>query len=109
MRGWPIHVYTQCSTMVSKDGCCMLHACTVYMHYFFIGRFSNCIVYYGLSLGASSLGGGRYLSLVLSGLVELPGLYVSYQLLNRYVQQIPLSYWMWLQYTQNPCNIMIIE
>ena len=56
------------------------------MHYLFIGRFSNCIVYYGLSLGASSLGGGRYLSLVLSGLVELPGLYVSYQLLNRYVQ-----------------------
>ena len=36
-------------------------------------------------MNAGSLGGGRYLSLVLSGLVELPGLYVSYYLLNRYI------------------------
>jgi MFS family permease len=48
-----------------------------------VAWFTNCIVYYGLSMNAGSLGGGRYLSLVLSGLVELPGLYVSYYLLNR--------------------------
>ena len=47
-------------------------------------RFTNCSVYYGLSMNAGSLGGGRYISLVLSGVVELPGLYVSYQLQNRY-------------------------
>ena len=46
-------------------------------------RFTNCMVYYGLSMSAGSLGGGRYISVALSGLVELPGLYISYHLLNR--------------------------
>ena len=48
-------------------------------------RFTNCLVYYGLSMSAGSLGGGRYISVALSGLVELPGLYISYLLLERYV------------------------
>ena len=48
-------------------------------------RFTNCAVYYGLSLNAGSLGGGRYLSLGLSGMVELPALYVAYQLVIRYL------------------------
>ena len=57
----------------------------IVLHLITVFRFTNCVVYYGLSMSAGSLGGGRYLSLVFSGLVELPGLYVSYELLNRYV------------------------
>ena len=37
-------------------------------------------------MSAGSLGGGRYISVALSGLVELPGLYISYHLLERYAQ-----------------------
>ena len=43
------------------------------------------MVYYGLALSAGSLGGGRYISVVLSGLVELPGLYITYHTVNRCV------------------------
>ena len=46
------------------------------------------MVYYGLSMSAGSLGGGRYISVALSGLVELPGLYISYHLMERYVHQL---------------------
>ncbi|CAI8008238.1 Solute carrier family 22 member 15 [Geodia barretti] len=46
-------------------------------------RFTDCMVYYGLSMSAGSLGGGRYISVALSGLVELPGLYISYHLMER--------------------------
>ena len=31
------------------------------------------------------MGGGRYISVVLSGLVELPGLYITYHTVNRCV------------------------
>jgi hypothetical protein len=48
-----------------------------------VAWFTNCMVYYGLSMSAGSLGGGRYISVALSGLVELPGLYVSYHLMER--------------------------
>ncbi|CAI8008236.1 Solute carrier family 22 member 15 [Geodia barretti] len=48
-----------------------------------VAWFTNCMVYYGLSMSAGSLGGGRYISVALSGLVELPGLYINYRLLNR--------------------------
>ena len=51
-------------------------------------RFTNSVVYYGLSMSAGSLGGGRYLSVVLSGLVELPGLCINYPLLNRYMDDV---------------------
>ena len=51
-------------------------------------RFTDCMVYYGLSMSAGSLGGGRYISVALSGLVELPGLYISYHLMERYVHQL---------------------
>ena len=47
-------------------------------------RFTNSVVYYGLSMSAGSLGGGRYISVALSGVVELPGLYICYYLLNWY-------------------------
>jgi MFS family permease len=45
--------------------------------------FSNSLVYYCLSMSAGSLGGGRYFSVALSGVVELPGLFVSLLLLER--------------------------
>lgn len=42
------------------------------------------MVYYGLSMRVSDLGNNRYISLSLSGLVELPAVLVAYKLLNRY-------------------------
>lgn len=43
------------------------------------------MVYYALSLSAGDLGGNRYLSFVLSGLIEIPSYILTIVLLNRCV------------------------
>jgi MFS family permease len=45
--------------------------------------FTNCTVYYALSLNASALVRGRYLPTVLFGLIELPAYCASYILITR--------------------------
>ena len=42
-------------------------------------------MYYGLSMNAANLGGDRYISFSLSGLVEIPSYVVAYFLVDRYV------------------------
>lgn len=46
--------------------------------------FTNCLAYYALSLAAGDLGGDRYISFSLSGLVELPSIMLSYYTLGRF-------------------------
>ncbi len=48
-----------------------------------LSRFTNCMVYYALSMNAGSLGDNMYISFALSGLVELPSLVVAYIAVNR--------------------------
>ena len=48
-------------------------------------RITNCMVYYGLSLNAGNLGGDRYISFSLSGLIEIPSAVLMYFLINRYI------------------------
>lgn len=43
------------------------------------------MVYYGLSLNAGNLGGDRYISFSLSGLIEIPSAVLMYFLINRYI------------------------
>jgi len=43
------------------------------------------MVYYGLSMNAANLGGDRYISFSLSGLIEIPSYIVAYFLVDRYV------------------------
>ena len=49
----------------------------------FVAWFANCILYYALSMSAGDLGGSRYFSFSLSGLVEVPSIVVGYFLLQR--------------------------
>ena len=42
------------------------------------------MVYYGLSMNAGNLGGDRYISFSLSGLIEIPSYVVAYFLVDRY-------------------------
>ena len=41
------------------------------------------MVYYALAMSAGSLGGNRYVSFSLSGLVDIPALVVTYFILDR--------------------------
>ncbi|XP_071798882.1 solute carrier family 22 member 15-like [Asterias amurensis] len=45
--------------------------------------FTCCLTYYGLTFGASGLGGNMYINLALSGLVEVPASLLSVCSLNR--------------------------
>ncbi|XP_022106852.1 solute carrier family 22 member 15-like isoform X2 [Acanthaster planci] len=45
--------------------------------------FSCCLAYYGLTFGASSLGGNMYVNFALSGIVEIPATLLSTYALNR--------------------------
>ena len=45
------------------------------------------MVYYGLAMSAGSLGGNRYISFSLSGLVDIPALVVTLLFLDRYCIQ----------------------
>ena len=47
-------------------------------------RFTNCVVYYGLAMSAGSLGGNRYISFSLTGLMDVPALVVTLLFLDRY-------------------------
>ena len=42
------------------------------------------MVYYALAMSAGSLGGNRYVSFSLSGLVDVPAVVVTYFILDRY-------------------------
>ncbi|XP_033106796.1 organic cation transporter protein-like [Anneissia japonica] len=44
----------------------------------------NSLVYYGLSLGTSSLGGRDYLAFILSGAVEVPSFIIALPAMNKY-------------------------
>lgn len=43
-----------------------------------------CMVYYGLSLGVGSLSNNEYISLSLSGIVEIPSYLMAYVMLDRW-------------------------
>ena len=49
------------------------------------------MVYYGLSLGVSDLGGDIYLNTVISGLVEFPGFFLCIVTMNRIGRRWPLG------------------
>lgn len=56
--------------------------------------FARCTVsllYYALSLSAGDLGGSRYLSFVLSGLVEIPSYILTIAILNRWGRRFTSS------------------
>jgi len=43
----------------------------------------NCAVYYGLTMGAGNLGGGMYVSVALSGFVEIPAYVFGIYIINK--------------------------
>ena len=47
-------------------------------------RFTICMVYYALAMSAGSLGGNRYVSFSLSGLMDVPAAMVTYFIVDRY-------------------------
>lgn len=49
----------------------------------FCFRAANAIVYYGLSVNSTSLGGNKYLNFALVCLVEIPGYTISWVAMNR--------------------------
>ena len=51
------------------------------------------MVYYGLSLNAGNLGGDRYISFSLSGLIEIPSAVLMYFLINRYNLGMTVAEW----------------
>ena len=65
-------------TLIMLPYYCRVHRCAV------------CMVYYALSLSAGDLGGNRYLSFVLSGLIEIPSYILTIVVLNRCV--VPVKY-----------------
>ncbi len=48
-------------------------------------RFTNCLVYYALSLSAGNLGENKFISFSLSGLAELPSIALVYFVVDRSV------------------------
>lgn len=54
-------------------------------------RITNCMVCYGLSLNAGNLGGDRYISFSLSGLIEIPSAVLMYFLINRYSHSMTVA------------------
>ena len=48
-------------------------------------RFSNCMLFYALSLSAGDLGGNRYANFSLLGIVEIPSYVLGYFFLERYI------------------------
>ena len=53
-------------------------------------RCVNCLVYYGLTLGAGNIGGSNiYLGVALSGLIEVPAYLLTYVLLDSLVTHYP--------------------
>jgi len=63
----------------------IMHACLKLISASDLFRITNCMVYYGLSLNAGNLGGDRYISFSLSGLIEIPSAVLMYFLINRYI------------------------
>ena len=54
-------------------------------------RFMNCCTYYGLTMNAGSLGSNLYLSIILSGIVELPAYVLTLFLIeSRYAKLLHL-------------------
>ena len=49
------------------------------------------MIYYALSLNAGSLGGGRYLSVALFGVVEMPVQFAAYLLINRLAGNVAIA------------------
>ncbi|ELU07976.1 hypothetical protein CAPTEDRAFT_127727 [Capitella teleta] len=45
--------------------------------------FVNCCVYYGLTIGAGNLGSDMYISVALSGLIEIPAYFATWLFLDR--------------------------
>ena len=53
---------------------------------FFHYRFTNVLLYYGVSFGSIDLGGNRYLNFFLIGLVGVPSLFSSLWAVRRFVE-----------------------
>ena len=56
--------------------------CTHILYYFHF-RFVNSVVYYGLALNTSNLGGSDYINFFIAGAVEFPAL-IFYQFSTQY-------------------------
>ena len=56
--------------------------------YTFFFRFVVCMVYYTLSMSAGDLGGNKYVSFSLLGIVEIPALIIGYFIVDRYVSHV---------------------
>ena len=46
-------------------------------------RFVTCMVYYAMAMSTGSMGGDRYVSFSLSGLVEIPSFVVGYFIVDK--------------------------
>lgn len=57
----------------------------------FVSRFVNSLVYYGMTLASGKLGGSIYLSTALSGLIELPGYFLTILLLEKLGRRLTLT------------------
>ena len=49
----------------------------------FIAWFSNCMLYYALTMSAGELGDSRYINISLAGLVEIPSYFAGYYYLDK--------------------------
>jgi OCT family organic cation transporter-like MFS transporter 4/5 len=49
----------------------------------------NTVVYYGLSLNTSNLGGDDYVNFAIAGAVEIPGYLLSYVALKKLGRRLP--------------------
>ena len=54
----------------------------------FLCRFVNSAVYYGLTMSSGNLGSNIYISVFLSGLVEIPAYIAVFLLTDRYILTI---------------------
>jgi len=79
-----------CALCLRVHACVHVCVCGVYVCIPFTDcchshRFSASFSYYGLSLGADSLSDNLYVSCALMGAVELPGIVVCTQVVDRFV------------------------
>ena len=49
----------------------------------FVAWFSNCMLYYALTMSAGELGNSRYINISLAGLVEIPSYLAGYYYLDK--------------------------
>lgn len=66
-----------------------------------LARFVNAMVYYGLTMRAGSLGGDKYVSIALAGLIEIPADLLTLYLMDKLVLLF-CRYTNWTSYLFRP-------